>query len=324
MRIHVGISMAAFLMAAQGMALAEEKPGASRPAQNLSGMAAKHQHHEHGAGAEGKVPSGAPGQGKRQARDWTQYPLITPAMRRGERDRMSTGLTEKNIETESFEVFAPDSSVADARRKVPVEAEGTVIKALPKLGNYYWVAARQEKDGKVIVASTPYYFGEPGPAPTRMLLEQKYELEIIPQPLPREHGSWRESEKWQFLLRFNGQPLANKALRMETEFGSKTAFISDEKGMVTVLFPRDFKPTEKNPGQGGHSHGPRRAKFVLATEHDDGGKHYLTAFNHTYSADADRKRDLLTGVGFGVFGMLLAAPLLRRKKAENNKSTKEA
>jgi hypothetical protein len=29
-------------------------------------------------------------------------------------------------------------------------------------------------------------------------------------------------------------------------------------------------------------------------------------------------------LGFGVFGMLLAAPLLRRKKAENNKNTKEA
>ncbi|MDO9189737.1 MAG: hypothetical protein Q7U24_07700 [Sulfurimicrobium sp.] len=111
---------------------------------------------------------------------------------------------------------------------------------------------------------------------------------------------------------------------METEFGTRTAFTSDGKGMVTVLFPRDFKPAEKTPGQGGHSHGPRRAKFVLAAEHDDGGKHYLTSFNHTYSADPDRNRDLLAGLGFGVFGMLLAAPLLRRKKAENNKSTKEA
>ena len=36
---------------------------------------------------------------------------------------------------------------------------------------------------------------------------------------------------------------------METEFGTKTAFTSDEKGMVTVLFPRDFKPAEKTPGR---------------------------------------------------------------------------
>lgn len=316
MRIYESMFLAAALMAAQDMAAAGDEAKSVAP----SGVAAEHQHHEHGAAQQ----MGTPGKGRWQARDWTQYPLIAPVMRRGERDRMSTGLTEKNIETGFFEVFAPDSSVADARRKVPVEAEGTVIKALPKLGNYYWVTAREEKDGQVTVASTPYYFGEPGPAPTRLLLEQKYELEIIPQPLPREHGAWRESEKWQFLLRFNGQPLANKALRMETEFGSKTSFTSDEQGRVTVLFPRDFRPAGKKPEQGGHDHGPRRAKFVLAAEHDDGGKHYLTAFNHTYSADPDRNRDLFAGVGFGLFGMLLAVPLLRRKKAENNKNTKGA
>ncbi len=290
-------------------------------------MAAEHQHHEHDAA---QPPSGsteqprAASQGKWQSREWTKYPLITPAMRRGERDRMSTGLVEKNIETDFFEVFAPDSSVESARRKVAVEPEGTAIKALPKLGNYYWVTARQEKEGEVTIASTPYYFGEPGPAPTKMLLEQKYELEIIPQPLPREHGAWRESEKWSFMLRFNGQPLASKAVRMETEFGTRTDFMSDKDGIVTVLFPRDFKPVEKKPGQDGHSHGPRRAKFVLAAEHDDSGKHYLTAFNFTYSADPDRNRDMLAGVGFGVFGMLLAVPLLRRKKADNNKNAREA
>jgi hypothetical protein len=324
---HAGIFLAASLLALQGMAIADEKPGAARQPRALSGMSAEHQHHEHGAAqpsAGSAEQPGASGQGKRQGRDWTKYPMITPVMRKGERDRMSTGLTEKNIVTDFFEVFAPDSSVADARRKVPVEPEGTVVKALPKLGNYYWVTARQETEGQVTIASTPYYFGEPGPAPTRLLLEQKYELEIIPQPLPREHGAWRESEKWQFLLRFNGQPLANKALRMETEFGTKTAFISDEQGRVSVLFPRDFKPVEKKPEQGGHSHGPRRAKFVLAAEHEDGGKHYLTAFNYTYSADVDRNRDLLAGVGFGVFGMLLAAPLLRRKKVENKNSAQEA
>lgn len=284
-------------------------------------------HDSHARPGNGQPPparEGVSGWKGQNGQPWTRHPFIMPVMRRGERDRMSTGLVEKNIETDFFEVFAPDSSVADAQRKVPVEAKGTVIKALPKLGNYYWVTARQEKDGQVTVASTPYYFGEPGPAPTRLLLEQKHELEIIPQPLPREHGSWRESEKWRFLLRFNGQPLANTTLRMETEFGTRTAFASDEKGMVAVLFPRDFKSDEKKAGQVDHSHGPRRAKFVLVAEHDAGGKHYLTAFNYTYSADADRNRDLLAGVGFGVFGMLLATPLLRRRKTGNNTSTKDA
>jgi hypothetical protein len=316
---HCSLILAASLITSQEVALAQGRPEGVRPA---AGAAAEHQHHDHGAAAQLEARPG--GQGGWQGRDWTKYPLITPVMRRGERDRMSAGLATKNLETEAFGVFAPDSRREGARRMVPAESEGTAIKALPKLGNYYWITARQEKDGQVTVASSPYYFGEPGPAPTRMLLEQKHELEIIPQPLPREHGAWRESEKWEFLLRFNGQPLAAKTVKMETEFGTKTAFVSDEKGVVTVLFPRDFKPAEKKPEQGGHDHGPRRAKFVLAAEHDDAGRHYLTAFNYTYSTDPDRNRNLLAGVGFGLFGMLLAAPLLRRKKAKDNNSAKEA
>lgn len=320
MRIHVSIFLAASLMAAQGMATAEDKPGASRSSPAPSSLAAEHHHHEHG----GTQQPGEPGQGRRQGRDWTQYPLIAPEMRRNERDRMSTGLAAKNIATDYFEVFAPDSSSKGARRQVAATPEGAAIKALPKLGNYYWVTARQESGSQVTVASTPYYFGEPGPAPTKLLLERKHELEIIPQPLPREHGAWRESEKWSFLLRFNGQPLANKALRMETEFGTQTAFVSDEQGLVTILFPRDFKPAEKKTAPGGHNHGPRRAKFVLAAEHEEGGKRYLTTFNYTYSADVERGKDLLAGVGFGLFGMLLAVPLLRSRKKEDNKNARGA
>lgn len=323
-KIVVGLGFAAgLLMASPVIAAGQSEQTAA------SGTAMQHgQHARDGAGPVDGRPAWNGGSGSRpaggNAKAWTNQPIISPVMRRGARDRMSAGLVAKNLEPEAFEVFAPDSSVAGARRTVAVDPEATAIKALPRLGNYYWITARQEKDDQVTVASTAHYFGEPGPAPTRLLLEQKHELEIIPQPLPREHGAWRESEKWSFMLRFNGQPLANTALRMETEFGSKTGFVSDARGRVTVLFPRDFKPDEKQPGQGAHSHGPRRARFVLAAEHDDGGKHYLTAFNFTYSADPDRSRDLFAGVGFGVFGMLLAMPLLRRRKPDSNKNTREA
>ncbi|HUW50570.1 MAG TPA: hypothetical protein VMV75_06110 [Sulfuricella sp.] len=286
----------------------------------------QHDHHDYApaqAAASGGKPAVAAGQGKWQGREWTKYPLLTPMMGRVD-DRAAAKLAVKNIQPAELQVFAAEGPADRLRRKFPVTPEGTRIEAVtPRIGNYHWVSAREEVEGKVTVASTAYFFGNPGEAPTRLLLEQKNELEIIPQPLPREHGAWRESEKWNFLLRFNGKPLANQAVKMETEFGTKTAFVSDADGMVTVLFPRDFKPDE--PGQQGGRHGgPLRAKFVLAAEHDDGGKHYLTAFNYTYSPDAMRDKNLLAGAGFGLFGMLLATPLLRRKKSENNSSAKEA
>ncbi|MFN3397078.1 MAG: hypothetical protein ACK4ZS_00930 [Sulfurimicrobium sp.] len=321
MQLSTKLGLAATLVLICASAMAENERPARAPAATVA--SAQHQQHDHGQAPAGS-PDAVVGQGKWQGREWTTYPLLTPMMDRSG-DRATARLAVKNLKPTELDVFAAEGPAGRLHRQFPVTPEGTRIEAVtPRIGNYHWVSAREEAEGKVTVASTAYFFGNPGKAPTRLLLERKSELEIIPQPLPREHGAWRESEKWPFLLRFNGQPLANKTVRMETEFGSRTAFVSDEKGMVTVLFPRDFKPVAEKPGQGGHDHGPRRAKFVLAVEHDDGEKHFLTAFNYTYSADAERGKNLSAGIGFSLLGMLLAAPLLRRGKTNNHDGAKEA
>ncbi|MEN6585889.1 MAG: hypothetical protein ABFE02_07600 [Sulfuricella sp.] len=250
-----------------------------------------------------------PDSGRHRGQEWTRYPLITPAMKGGNPERMAGSLALKNIDATQLTVYAPAGQTS---KDFAVEEQGARIEAVdPKIGNFHWVAARQDKERTVTVASTVYAFSNPGPAPTAMFLQQKNALEIIPQPLPREHSSYRESEKWRFLVRFNGQPLAGKKLNMETEFGTRTSFITGADGQATVLFPLDFKPTLESASG---SHGPRRAKFVLAAEHDDLGKHYLTAFNYGYGADPDRNRSLAAGAGFGLLGMLLAAPLWRRRR----------
>lgn len=267
----------------------------------------------HDPGAARAEDAATPARARGQ--DWTRYPLIVPQMRRGA-DRMAGSLGLKNIEAAEVTLYAPARQLS---KNFPVAEQGARIEAVdPKVGNFHWATARQEKEGAVIVASTIHAFNNPGPAPTAMFLERKNALEIIPQPLPREHSSYRESEKWRFLVRFNGQPLANGKLALETEFGTRSAFITGQDGMVTVLFPRDFKPAAESAHAG---HGPRRAKFVLAVEHDDQGKHYLTAFNYGYGADPDRNRSLAAGAGFGLLGMLLAAPLWRRKR--DNKENRQ-
>lgn len=265
---------------------------------------------ERGHGGHG--PAQTEGAGNRRGQDWTRYPLIVPAMKGGA-DRMGGDLALKNIDASQVTVYAPSGQ---ASKDFPVAERTTRIEALgPKLGNFQWVAARQAADNNVTVASTAYAFNNPGPAPTEMLLERRNELEIIPQPLPREHSSYRESEKWKFLVRFQGHPLPGEKLSLETQFGTRTSFVTGPDGVATVLFPRDFRPAAEN-AHGGHA--PPRAQFVLAAEHDDLGKHYLSAFNYAYGADPDRERSLAAGLGFGLLGMLLAAPLWRHKK-ENAK-----
>lgn len=245
------------------------------------------------------------------ARTWTQQPVLLPARAtRGERAQAM--LQAQGISASALTVYAA-AGPADRRQvDYPLDAAGGRIEAAtPKIGNYHWVVARAETPEIVTVASTAWYFGNPGESPQDLLQTPKHELEIVPQPLPREHGSYRESEKWRFLVRFHGQPLAGQSVKLETEFGSRTSFVTDAAGFATVLFPRDFRPTEKQSE--GASHGPRRAQFVLATEKEAEGRRYLTAFNLSYGPDGDRDRSLGWGAAFGLAGMLAATPLLRRK-----------
>jgi hypothetical protein len=99
---------------------------------------------------------------------------------------------------------------------------------------------------------------------------------------------------------------------METELGSRSTVVTDASGHATVVFPRDFKPAANADGEGNDARS--RSRFVLATEKEDGGKRYLTAFNYTYSQDPERNRSLAWGAAFGILGMVAATPLLRRRQ----------
>ena len=169
----------------------------------------------------------------------------------------------------------------------------------------------------VRVASTVYFSNERGAKdPTEMFMLQKNALEIIPQPYPREHSSYRANEDWKFLVRFNGKPLAGQSVYLETSNGSMSEFVTDAQGVVTLHLPNDFKAEESNKPASGHNHGRRGAELVLGTEYDDGGKTYLTAFNSSYGPDAFDKRSLGMGLGFSLLGMIGAVPLLRNRKGE--------
>jgi hypothetical protein len=250
------------------------------------------------------------------AREWTRLPALMPAMSRGERSVAT--LRPVGIETAELTVFAAGGP--DERRRVayPVaEGSAKIESATPQTGNYHWVVARQESEAEIRVASTVWYFSNPGPAPTDLLGQSRHELEIVPLVLPREHGSYREAEKWAFRVRWNGTPLADHALMLETEFGSRSRYLTDANGVGIVLFPRDFRPAREGADGG---HGPRRAKFVLGTEREANGRRYLTAFNYSYSPDPDRERSLAWGAAFGAIGMVAALPLLRRRIATTDSS----
>lgn len=259
------------------------------------------------AAPQGMRPGGRPG----GMREWTRAPLLVG--RPVKDDRAAATIAVRGLTATTVTVFAADGPSDRRKREFPVAAEGARIEAVaPKTGNYHWVVAREETPESVKVASTVWYFADPGEAPTNMLAIPKHELEIVPAPLPREHRSYREAEKWKFLVRFQGQPLAGQALSMETEFGSRTNAVTDAMGVATLVIPRDFKQPQKGDGE---TEDPRaRGRFVLSTEKEESGKRYLTAFNFNYTQDPDRSRSLGWGAAFGILGMVAATPLLRRRQ----------
>lgn len=265
--------------------------------------AATMQHGGHGAHGEMQRPMA-----------WSSAPMLKTRMSGENRETMVVTVVPQNIVASGIDAWANNLKDKEAHRLLPLEMAGAKLDK-PASGGFQWLAAREVRAEQVLVASTVYYFGERGARnPTAMFMQQKHELEILPQPYPREHSRYRANEDWRFLVRFNGEPLVNQKVGMETSNGSKTESMTDAQGMLNIHVPDDFKTEEEGDKAADHSHGRQTADFVLATEYADGGKTYLTAFNSSYGPDAFDKRSLATGLGFTMLGMLGAVPLLRKRK----------
>lgn len=276
---------------------------ASAPAAAQQGMAAAEHAGHAGVGAAAD---------KRMT--WTAIPTLKTRMNGESRERRAVMVVPQGIVANRIDAYSNDTDDEKGRRQLPLDMAGARLDK-PAAGGFHWLAAREEQGGQVKVASTVHFFSERGGQnPTALFMRQKHELEIIPQPYPREHSRYRANEDWKFLVRFNGKPLVDQWVRLETQNGYKADFISDAQGIATIRLPDDFKAETRQKTAGGHDHGRRSADFVLATEHAEGGKNYLTAFNASYGADAFDQRSLAMGLGFTLLGMMGAAPLLRQRK----------
>lgn len=295
--------------------LALAAASAPAAAQTRQGMAAEeHAGHVGTATAGAVADKGGMAGGAGRPVAWTAFPTLKTRMGGEGRERRVVTVVPQGIVANSIDAYSNDIKDARGHRQLPFDMAGARLDK-PEAGGFHWLAAREEQDGKVRVASTVYFFSERGGQnPTALFMRQKHELEIIPQPYPREHSRYRANEDWKFLVRFNGKPLTSQNINLETANGTKTALTSDAQGVVTVRMPDDFKSEAEQKNAGAHSHGRRSSDFILATEHAEGGKSYLTAFNANYGPDAFDQRSLAMGLGFTLLGMIGAAPLLRQRK----------
>ena len=247
---------------------------------------------------------------------WTAFPTVkTRVSGEGSGSRLVTVIPQ-NIVANSIDAYSNNIEDTKGHRQLPLDMAGAKLDK-PAAGGFHWLTAHEEQAGQVRVASTVYFFaGSGGQNPTAMFMQQKHELEIIPQPYPREHSRYRANEDWKSLVRFNGKPLPDQKVNLETANGTKAGLVSDAQGVVTWHVPDDFATETAQKASAGHDHGRRSSDFVLAAEHAEGGKSYLTAFNGSYGPDAFDQRSLALGIGFTLLGMIGATPLLRQHKKD--------
>lgn len=233
---------------------------------------------------------------------WTRYPLLQAQAARGE----SAG----GVRIDAVNLPAPTLVMHTVARTDGQTLSGWRASREQAGSGHVWFSASGARDDHTVLrASTHVYLPGKPLSPSALLAQRRDGLEIVPLRLP-EHGGVRETSQWRFQVRFNGQPRPNVGVELLTEPGTRRVWVSDTRGEVEVTFPRDFPeasltgPNPMNASQG----------FVLAVNQAIDGRNYLSTYAHRYYPDRMRERSLAAGVGALGFGMVLAAPLIRRKR----------
>jgi hypothetical protein len=182
---------------------------------------------------------------------------------------------------------------------LPLAQDGTV-EFKPKVDNYHVVVAEREQGG-VKQASIRYEYmrGRPSDqSPSKLAAAKKTAFEIEPSPIPREHHRYMTDVKWDFIVRFDGSPLSDVRVTMETSHGSKLHGMTDESGRVRFTIPDDF-PSVK-PGRRNNP----AAELHVHAEYRQGQTLYQTDLSAPYYVGMHHWKSTLQGLVFAGLGLL--------------------
>ena len=204
---------------------------------------------------------------------------------------------------------------------------------LPNSGmdNYHALVA--ERKGDALHESSlryVYMCGKPsGYSPDNLISNHKLPLEIVPQPMIREHWRFYTNNRHTFQILFNEKPLLDTWVILETNNGSKFDSKTDAQGKVSFVLPDDFKDIK--PGRRAN----KPQDFLLRTVHIADNITYKTNFSAPYSVNPSHWQSNTGGVLALSIGFISGLVIMRRhnrnslqkhpqkqkKKPVNNKPT---
>ncbi|MBN1007039.1 hypothetical protein [Amphritea pacifica] len=191
----------------------------------------------------------------------------------------------------------------------PLEVEKGIyrVKGSGK-NNYHALVAREEgSDYRHLAVRYLYFNGKPvDGSPSDLLAESLGELEIVPDPLPREHWRYTSDKPYRFMVQFKGQPLPEQPVLVMTETGSTEILHSDSDGVLKLVIPDDFATVV--PGARKNPPGELR----IFSEVDREGINYQSSLSMSYYVNPTHWKSASLGAMAALGGLLFGLWLNRR------------
>jgi hypothetical protein len=181
------------------------------------------------------------------------------------------------------------------------------------------VASRQE--GGLHESSLHYIYlnGKPtDTSPAELMAYSKLPLEIVPDPMAREHGRFYSQNEHDFVVRFNAKPVSDAWVGLVSSNGSELEATSDAEGRVSFTLPDDFI----NVRTGASNNRP--AEFMLRTGYVDGEMLYRTNFTAPYSVNPSHWESSRVGLFMLLAGFVSGIVVMRRGKPASKEENKRS
>lgn len=204
------------------------------------------------------------------------------------------------------------------RRPLHIGDDGRVMVGGSGIDNYHLLFARKRTAaGEEVALRYLYQHGKPsGESPSELINHNKATLELVPAPLTREHQRYLSQKPFNFIVRFNGEPLADKTVLLTTSNGSEMAGKTDGNGRIKLYLPDDFSDVQSGRNNN------RPAEFVVSTLHLDSDKQYRTTLSAPYYVNPSHWRSTTGGLVAMFAGALTGFVVLRRSRSGSDKAAR--
>ncbi|MCU7836926.1 MAG: DUF4198 domain-containing protein [gamma proteobacterium symbiont of Taylorina sp.] len=187
---------------------------------------------------------------------------------------------------------------------------------LPKTGmdNYHALVAERITDiSHESSLRYAYQRGKPsGFSPENLIQLSKLPLEIVPEPMIREHWRFYTNNSHLFQILFDKKPLVDSWVVFQTSNGTILDSKTDANGKVMFKLPDDFKDIK--PGRRAN----QPAEFLLRSVQIDNGITYKTNFSAPYSVNPSHWQSNNGGILALSIGFLAGIMIMRRHNQQIN------